>query len=376
MPNIRILDEETFVKDLLGHASLAEIEASVNVFHTALFCNVPFEEIARTVKSAAFPYSTLLSTVWSISKMIARESVISDELSMCTSIATMQKGVQLRRWNRNKQIYSFDRDFISELVNTGETTFPYDFFERLPYQTLYLDFSEAGKDITEAIGLDGCIVQVNKTFFDDTDGKKLEFYVISMLNFNDGDSTHIRTTIVLNDSENGVHMNFSKSNLLMNCDVKKLLETNPVYRDESTATLDEDMAKVQEAVVIQALSYLCSYEPDIRETTASKASYRKAKKNKKKGEDLPARQFQVGERFGEMFRKWTKGQVGQSSDSVSTGRHNKPHMRRAHWHRYWTGKRDSDDRKLIVKWTHECFCGLTEDNAENKLDIVQHRVVK
>ena len=38
-------------------------------------------------------------------------------------------------------------------------------------------------------------------------------------------------------------------------------------------------------------------------------------------------------------------------------------MRRAHYHRYWIGKRNSDERQLVTRWVHECLCGLTEDEA-------------
>lgn len=34
----------------------------------------------------------------------------------------------------------------------------------------------------------------------------------------------------------------------------------------------------------------------------------------------------------------------------STGRGKKSHIRRGHWHHYWVGKRDSNDRKLITKF--------------------------
>ncbi len=38
-----------------------------------------------------------------------------------------------------------------------------------------------------------------------------------------------------------------------------------------------------------------------------------------------------------------------------------PHLRKAHWHHYWTGpKSDPDQRKLVVRWIHPVFVGQNE----------------
>ena len=35
------------------------------------------------------------------------------------------------------------------------------------------------------------------------------------------------------------------------------------------------------------------------------------------------------------------------------------------------GKKNSDDRELIIKWVSECFCGVTDSS---ELDTVKHKV--
>lgn len=34
-----------------------------------------------------------------------------------------------------------------------------------------------------------------------------------------------------------------------------------------------------------------------------------------------------------------------------------PHVRRAHWHHYWTGARESAERCLVLKWIPPVFVG-------------------
>lgn len=177
------------------------------------------------------------------------------------------------------------------------------------------------------------------------------YFVLLITTYRNGHSVAVRGITIPNKSD-GITM--KAEDLCVNID------------RQSEATGD---AYVQTALIMQTLLYLCSYEPDIRETAVSKAQVRDAKK--KKTSTKPIREYVVGERFGSAFRKWTAGRVGVEKSTTETGRHVRPHVRRAHWHRYWAGKKDSEDRKLIIKWTYECFCGT---NNNDELDTVKHKV--
>lgn len=222
-------------------------------------------------------------------------------------------------------------------------SFPRGIFDRLPYRSFYLDFSK-NPTIKRKLNLDGCIVVC------DTVNEK--YNIIRIVLYSEGISKSVRIVVLPNDEE------FELSTYDFECKLTGLNDDSFIY----------DISQIQAGLILKCMIYLCSYEPDIRETIASKNNAKQAKKNNSK--QKLTREYSVGERFGEAFRKWTKAQTHNSSNNNSHN-HKKPHVRRAHWHRFWVGKKDSSDRKLVIKWVSECFCGT---HNSNELDVVKHKV--
>lgn len=87
----------------------------------------------------------------------------------------------------------------------------------------------------------------------------------------------------------------------------------------------------------------------------------------------------VGYRFGNEYRRYKRYNTEQSSQSAShsgggKGVKKTPHIRRSHFHSFWTGKKDNpDDRKLVVKWLQSVFVGSSEYDSENSGTTV-HKV--
>lgn len=83
-------------------------------------------------------------------------------------IRTDSNYLSLNKWNKTKQVYSFDADFVGELLKTpADVAIPYTIFERLPYQTFFIDFTSLSERYAELIELgsyilDGALVDVNK----------------------------------------------------------------------------------------------------------------------------------------------------------------------------------------------------------------------
>ena len=255
-------------------------------------------------------------------------------------------------WGYKKQVYCFDNDFISELSNTDtKMTFPKSVFDRLPYRVICLDFTKSNS-VKSVANMDSCCVAIDAvTALSGTVLK--EYNIIRYVTYLNGVAKSVRVIVLASDEE----LEFSSQEL--DC-------TLTVGSDTKKDITLEDMTRTQAGIILKSLLYLCSYEPDIRETVVSKQRSRQAKKSI----DKPVREFSVGVRFGEAFRKWTKGTLGAQTNT-GTGQHKRPHVRRAHWHRYWVGKKNSDDRELIIKWVSECFCGVTDSS---ELDTVKHKV--
>ena len=54
-----------------------------------------------------------------------------------------------------------------------------------------------------------------------------------------------------------------------------------------------------------------------------------------------------------------KGYAAEKNRAETAGSHapKAPHVRRAHWHHYWTGARVSAERCLVLKWMPPVFVG-------------------
>lgn len=79
----------------------------------------------------------------------------------------------------------------------------------------------------------------------------------------------------------------------------------------------------------------------------------------------------VGYRVGAQIRRV---QAIEKDTVVYAGGHGKgseksPHIRRSHFHRFWTGS--GDDKKLIVKWVHTVFVNAGEDDDTTTLHDVK-----
>ncbi|MDL2316911.1 hypothetical protein LJC59_07525 [Desulfovibrio sp. OttesenSCG-928-A18] len=118
--------------------------------------------------------------------------------------------------------------------------------------------------------------------------------------------------------------------------------------------------------LVSLLLYLCSDEPDIAGHVPGTYPRHPAPKKTKKGLRLfpPDKPhiWRVGEVVGEALRKAQVGSVAVGAD-MSGRRGTRPHIRRAHWHGYWTGPRsgsDSDKRRFGYRWLPPIIVGIDD----------------
>lgn len=111
-----------------------------------------------------------------------------------------------------------------------------------------------------------------------------------------------------------------------------------------------DATEIAKAVqpLLSILLYLCSDEPEIDDLRQPGSSPERARPKKtKKGwrlfpPDRP-RTWTVGAGIGALLRE-------AAAPGDPTGRTVRPHLRRGHWHGYWTGARDSTERRFRYRW--------------------------
>jgi hypothetical protein len=103
--------------------------------------------------------------------------------------------------------------------------------------------------------------------------------------------------------------------------------------------------------ILPLILYLCSDEPDITGKIGHPGN--PAPIRTKRGERLFAasgeKVWDVGVRMGAAIRKWTRDETHHVSDVPGTHASPRPHIRRAHWHGFWSGPR-SGNRRFSLKW--------------------------
>lgn len=125
-----------------------------------------------------------------------------------------------------------------------------------------------------------------------------------------------------------------------------------------TAALPDFAPGIAQAIPL--LLYLCAYGFDDRERAPGSAvSYPAAKKVKKGWRIFPPdapKVHMLGENFGRQIR--------QARACAHEGSHasKRPHIRRAHWHGFWTGKKE--ERKLSIRWLPPIAVAMKEDEDD------------
>ena len=111
------------------------------------------------------------------------------------------------------------------------------------------------------------------------------------------------------------------------------------------------------------LQHCCIYAAThrITETRPGVSAPKKTKKGWAARQGLQI--WNVGVRIGATIREYLQ-KTGQ--DECASGRTLRPHIRRAHWHGYWTGPRnDPEHKKYIHKWIPAIPVNVTPaDNGE------------
>lgn len=100
--------------------------------------------------------------------------------------------------------------------------------------------------------------------------------------------------------------------------------------------------------------YLCTEEPEVEDRDVPDWTPHNPAPKKVRGEFrmMPAKKphhYMIGAKTGAMLRKARK----EAFEHEPTGRTVSPHIRRAHWHGYWTGPRKGPQavsQKFVLKW--------------------------
>ena len=177
----------------------------------------------------------------------------------------------------------------------------------------------------------------------------------------------------------------------IDCKVENQLLINILYRKDlkyfmtlHTLSFDDDLLKMsdEEKFAVRMLNILLYYFSDNADISPRYVSHSTGKttkkhKNKVKLEFLQnkitpehfsetPRIMDIGENVGKRIAKVyerinnpTDQTEEQETEKVGTPK--RPHVRAGHYHQYWKGKRDSQDRKLITHYLETTFVNMSKE---------------
>ena len=245
----------------------------------------------------------------------------------------------LATWRITQGIYRFDSDLFKSLWETElEERLPIDVFFRLPEWCVYIEVPE---------GYDWWGYKLYGFF------AHLEY---------DVNARRPELRLVL-DTEHGFSMLILHlSSPTINECIKSVWEEGE--KNTGFKPSEDVLPQAKSALVpyISVVLYLCSQAADIYDLQGKKEKpgNPRPQKTKKGMRIFPVSEkttWMVGYRIGAALRRAHQERDKKSAEGTHASP--RPHVRRAHWHSYWTGPKDGK-RKVILKWLPPILVGGDE----------------
>lgn len=249
-------------------------------------------------------------------------------------------GLTLMEWTRAKMVYKVDNDFFHEIKNTENLTVTKDIYEKLPYKTLFIDMTEV-KDISGFKGIWVMLVRDRKTekiginiFMCKGETEPIFFSHYSWVNFQEKEEAKLNLSEL--PETDFIIRNFCTNGL------EPMSALSDPGRAPYLSVKETDIRPELVMATLQILQFIAMDASDVSETQTTKRTYRPSATIKNKFSEV--RMWDVGVRYGKAIRiaksEYKKHLRGESIENGSRKDRKpvRPHVRRAHWHRFKTGK--------------------------------------
>jgi hypothetical protein len=247
---------------------------------------------------------------------------------------------QFGSWRLTKRIYSFDETVQDELFSTNSMDINSDVLFNLPDYCVCIDLK-------------------NKKI----NGKEYDSFLASISESpNDGNKKNLQLGFIeknfgLSDENFEKRDDFDYKPKVMSVPLNKgniteafehLME---VKEKESgyTVFLEDSFVKKQHELIRVAVShlmYLCQEQPDYTGGFPTCYVRNRVKLNMKLEPPRKSTVIRVGESVGARIRQ------AYTLEETSQGKRVRAHIRRGHFHSFWKGKLESEERRLFTKWLH------------------------
>lgn len=267
-------------------------------------------------------------------------------------------------WKKHKKVYEPDYDFSKALMDTKHLRVYPHLIRTLPFDTFYMNFSK-----NKLFEYEGFFVQV-KMYEDGTIRisslpTEKNYSYIPVDDYEKQPTAYADAFWLKSEKyslENGI--DYFDYDLL-----RDYINTSDSYKTQWFVGALSNFR----LFLLQFLMYLSSKEPDIRESADTINTYRPSNISKNKYSAI--QKWEVGVRYGEKIRVYQEKQMRQQNNNeinrnLGTKR---PHVRKAHWERYHTGKGRAD---IITKWKEPIFVNGNSEDIIATIHIVTDKEVK
>ena len=261
----------------------------------------------------------------------------------------------LSAWRATQGVYRFDPDVIEPLWDTSiKGNIPTDVLFRMPEWCVYV---ETGKrDLGNGIIMYGFFACLDFTMNVPSEQSEQSEWLAILLDVErekDGKDFLITYNFPLKISAGvsptieeliSVHMN-DKGDTFFPPD--PILWKDPIYKAFSQNFCDNILPRI-----FSLLIYLCSENAEYRGTTdnTTPSKYPAPTMTKNGPRFFPPSKpavWNTAWRIGASIRSYREKSTASNENEL--GSVMRPHIRRAHWHSYWTGSLESE-RNILIKW--------------------------
>ncbi len=263
-------------------------------------------------------------------------------------------------WRLDKEIFQFSPELEEILFEQSKSDddmdIPGKVLEYLPYRAFYVRFSSPQVD--GGVTFDGFFVHYE---WDTQRGGELCIRFLFLTEDLDVASAEIKL------SARTLSENFVIFNQLVKKNIKEMEKDSQNDFDKPSKFHYINASKDMIKKALELTLYICAQNADI--TASPKQATYRPKKGKIVDRYAEVRTWDVGVRIGAKVRLARSQHTSQKQSHVS---HASPrtHMRRGHWHHYWTGPKDGE-RKLILKWTAPMLIGGIDENSPTVIHKVE-----
>lgn len=282
----------------------------------------------------------------------------------------------LSTWMKFKMVYKIDNDFFHEIKQTENLITSKEMFDKLPFKCFFIDLTE----VDNIANFKGAWVYITT---DDIHGNK-DFYSVNIYMVQNDNFTFFTYYSWYKFTEEQQEVEWHSDDLpksdfiartfvgeddLMTKDIRSLLNNPTDFTKDGLidVTLDmRDEYDPRESIVVsifQIMSFIAIDASDVNENATTKSTYRPHKEGSKiKNKFSEVCMWDVGVQYGKAIRvakREYKKHIERENDSVESKDRKpvRPHIRRAHWHKYHVGEGRKQTKTLWLAPVYVCGNG-------------------